>query len=337
MPEISTVSQKTQIGVETTPGTPVAATKILTASQIAPGQQASTTPYRASGFKVNNVVVRGKEWTEAGISGPLTYTEPVYFLNSLMKAVTTPAVPTNTPTATVGKRWVFNSSPNSEDTIKTLTVEQGSTTRGKRFGYGIVTSWGFTANRDSVTQTGSLMGQLLEDPFTMTTLASAAEIPLIPVLPDHINLYIASTAAGLDAASVLNRGFEFTVGIGNKVAPVWPLRRANTSWAAPVETPIEYTASITMEADTEGMALLTNFRANTKVFIRLQAQGAQIEAGTPGVYELFQFDFCGFISEPGGYGDQDGVVSKTWGLTGSSDSTWGKMYECIIHNTMAAL
>lgn len=334
--EVGTVFEKTQIGVEVTSGTSVAATKILTASQITPGIKISTQAYRPSGYKSNTLIVKGKEWTEASLAGPLTYTEIIYWLASIFSAPAAAVNPANTPTATAFQ-WDFNITDSAPDIVKTYTIEQGSSARSKKFSYGALTSWGFTANRDSVQMTGSLLGQLMTDNVAMTSLTSAAEISLIPVLPQHVNLYIASTQAGLAAAVPLSRGFEYTFSLGSRQNPVWALDRSKSSYSGIIETPIDIKSSLMLEADSEGMALLTNMRANSTVFVRFEAIGAVIDTGTPGHSYTVRMDTAGQISDPGAYADKDGVLAMTWGMTGVHDTTWGKTASVMVKNLLATL
>lgn len=330
MVDIATVNNRTQIGVESTKGTAVAATKILTATQIVPAIQVTTNPFRPSGYKYNTLVIKGKEWSESGMTGVLTYTEPVYILSSLIgdAVITTPGG------GTLSRNWQFIPVSAGADTQNTFTVEYGSTTRGKRFPYGLVTGFGFTATREEVSTTGTLLGQRVEDPFTLTTLTSADEIALIPVQPDQINLYIADTMAGLAGAGAMTRGFQFEFSLTGRNNPIWPLNRTYTSYAGDVEVAPDLSAVITMESDAVGMGLLTKLRASATQYVRFEAVGAIIEGAIP---YSFTLDFAGKVSEPGSYEDNDGVEQIAWTLTGVHDSTAGEAFEINIVNTLTAL
>lgn len=330
MVDIATVYNKTQIGVEVTKGTSVAATKILTATQITPGVQVTTNPFRPSGYKYNTLVVKGKEWTEAGISGVLTYTEPVYLLSSVVGTgvITTPGG------GTLSRQWVFSPVSSGPDTQKTYTVEYGSSVRGRKFTYGLVTAFGFTANRDEIPITGTMIGQRFQDNVPLTSLTSAAEVALLPVNPDHVNIYIADTAAGLAGASALTRGFQFEFNISGKNNPIWTLNRANTSFVGDVELAPDLSAVLTMGVNDASMAMLDKMRSSSTQFIRFEAVGDIIEAA---ITRKFQIDFAGKISEPGTFEDNDGVEQIAWGLTGVHDSTWGKAFEITLVNTLTAL
>ncbi|GIV51034.1 MAG: hypothetical protein KatS3mg038_1555 [Candidatus Kapaibacterium sp.] len=61
----ATINQVTQLGVETTPGTAVAANRRLTGLQIGLERAGEhTQAYRPTGGKFSTIVVEGKEWAE---------------------------------------------------------------------------------------------------------------------------------------------------------------------------------------------------------------------------------------------------------------------------------
>lgn len=93
MPERATVYEVSQIGPETTPGTPVAATKRLLCTEINPDPNFNMRPYKPMGWKFNTGSSRGKDHTNVQFQGDLCFTDIVYLLSALLKVgvVTTPA------------------------------------------------------------------------------------------------------------------------------------------------------------------------------------------------------------------------------------------------------
>ena len=127
MTERSTIFEGIQIGVETTPGTLVAASKKLLAMTVEVGVKPEVDVYRPTGSKFATVTALAKEWVEGSISGPLSYTDIVYPLSSIIS--------TATPTgAGASKTWTFSSNPDGPDMNKTFTIEGGSSGRAHRFG-----------------------------------------------------------------------------------------------------------------------------------------------------------------------------------------------------------
>ena len=93
MPERATVYEASQIGVEVTPGTPVAATKRLLCTEINPDPNMNMRNYRPMGFKFNTGQARGKEHTNISYQGDLCFNDLAYILSALLKqaAISTPA------------------------------------------------------------------------------------------------------------------------------------------------------------------------------------------------------------------------------------------------------
>lgn len=164
MPERSSISQVVQIGVESTPGTAVAASKRLSSLGIEMSPNIETQQFRPSGSKYNTLSILGKEWMEGSLSGNAVYDEIIYPLSSCLTAatVTTPGGGTNS------RLWTFKPSVTTEDNPKTFTVEQGSSFRGQRFAYGIVNELGLSINRDAIEVSGNVLGQAIQEPVNLT-------------------------------------------------------------------------------------------------------------------------------------------------------------------------
>lgn len=169
MPDRATVFELTQIGVETTPGTTVAATKKLLGTSIDPSIRSETTTHRPKGSRFTTVAIQNKEWVEATITQDVAvYTDTSYLLAGLL----------GNPSISVvsGSVYLHEWDPISfaPYTPKTFTVENGSYVRAMEFGYGLVTGLNMTFGRDGVSLGGSMIGQLLSDGSSLT--AGTAEV-----------------------------------------------------------------------------------------------------------------------------------------------------------------
>jgi len=323
MADRASIFQTVQIGLETTSGTSVAANKKLQSMAIEPGPRAEIKSYRAMGSKFPSLAALGKEWTEASVGGGLTYTEIIYPLSSVLKAVT--------PTGTTAKTWTFSPATSAADTVKTFTVEQGSSERAHKFTYGLFTSLGMKFSRDGSDLSGDMMGSALTDGITLTS--SPTSIALTPVLPTQVSVYLADTAAGLDGATALTRAISAEWNISDRFGPVWVLN-GSTTWAAFVETEPKLEVKLMVEADAEGMGLLTTMRSGATKFVRIEAIGAVI-AGAD-TYQLTVDTACK-VTDVDPFSDEDGVFAIGWTMTGFHDSTWGKATEVVVVNEIAAL
>lgn len=330
MPEAVAITRAFQIGVETTPGTSVAANRALRSIAIEPGAQTKTQLLRNAGGKFPVAAALGKDWTEADFSGYLTYTEIVYLLSSLLKAVTPVQI---TPPSGLAYRWTFAPAQSTPDTVKTYTVESGTSAQAQKFTYGLVSKLTLSIDRDKAALKGSFLGRELVDGITLTPSPSVIE--LVPVVPGAVSIYLDNTLAGIGTTKlqrVLSAEFE----IGERFSPVWSLDAARASFAAHVEKELNATLKLTLAADAAGMAPLAALRAGDKRYIRLLATGPNIETGND---YLFQIDMAALVSDVGDFSDEDGVWAIEWTFTATYDADWsgGRALEVKVVNTLSGL
>lgn len=327
MAERSSLNQVVQIGVETVPGTAVAANKRLQSIGIEPSVSVDMDTFRPSGQKYAAITTLGKEWTEAPISGRASYTELVYLLSSVVNTavITTPAG------GTTSREWVFTSSSTADDTPKTFTIEHGSGVRADKFAYGLITELGMTFNRDAIEVSGSLLGRAITDNIVMT--ASPTVIDLVPIIPTEVTVYLDDTAAGLGTTK-LTRAISADFNLGSRFGPVWVLDAANPSFVTHIETEPDLTCNLLVQADAQGMGLLNNLRNGTSKFMRIEAIGAEIETG---IDYQFTLDMAVKVADSGGFEDADGVYAIEFNFVGVHDGTWGKAFQVTVVNELTAL
>lgn len=323
MPERSALTQGVQIGVETTPGTNVAANKKLNSIGIGPAVNVDMQRFRSMGNKYATIITPGKEWVEADIEGVGSYSELMYMLACLIKD---PGAPVQQG-ATTAYKTIYVSATSAEDTIKSLTVEQGGAVRAHKFNYGIVTELELDLSRDGVEVSGTMLGQRLSDGIALT--GSPTTIEEKPILPTDIDVYLDPTSGALGTTKLL-RVLGATITLGDRFAPVWTLNSANNSFAAHVETEPSAQIAITVEADSAGMALLTQMRGGTTQFMRIKATSPDM-AGTAFPYSL-TWDAAVKVSDVGDFDDNDGVYAIEWTLDMVHDGTWTKAFEVALVN-----
>jgi hypothetical protein len=329
MAERASIFQTVQIGVQALAGVGVAADKKLQSLNIEPAINIETSKFRAMGNKFPALVIPQKEMVQAKLSGVQTYTELIYPLASVLSY----AAPVQQG-ATVAYKWTFSPQTAVADTVKLFTVEQGSAERAHKFIDGLVTGLELSFSRDGCEISGGdMIGAALQDNIVMTAAPTA--IALVPVIPTQIDVFLADTQAGLDAASALLRVISAAWKISGRFGPVFPLATAmGTGYAAIVETEPTLECTFKMEADAEGMGLLNTLRAGVSKFLRILGTGAEIEA--PYNYEL-QIDTAVKVSEVSEFSDEDGLFAIEWTFTGVHDATWGKATQIDIINTIQAL
>jgi hypothetical protein len=329
VPEVASIFSGVQIGAETTAGTAVSASKLLNYMSLEPGIALEMNRFRPMGQVVASAVTPGKDSTEWSVSGAGSYSELIYPFCSLLTN-TTP-----TTVETTARRWVFTPLGRSEDTVKTYTIESGSSTRAQKATYGLFTGMEVTFNRtDGVTLSGSAFGQQIQDNITLTTTPTSVEEAIM--LPTHLNVYVDSTSASFGSTKML-RDFNAVFRCNDRFNAVWPINSANASYVSHVPAEPAVQMELTMSADTQGMAPLVNARAGSTVYIRLSAVSTVL-AGSTQFYDMF-IDMAGKVSNIEAFDDNDGNKVLTYTFDAIYDANWstGKYLEIRLTNKTAAL
>lgn len=336
MAERSTIAQRVQVGVETTPGTAVAASKNLLALSIELAVGSDSHMFKPRGAKYNTIIYNGKEWADADVSGDATYSELQYLFASL---VGTPTVAQlmDSATPTAAYKWTFVSNTFGADSFKTYTVEQGDGTYAHRSANFVITGATIEFSRDEVTIDGEGYGAAIETGITLT--ASPTSIDTVPVQPTQLSVYLDTSAANLGNTKQLRvLSGEWT--LEDRFAALFVVDAAKPSYVAHVEQEPNFEFKLKVEADTQGMAYLTAFRASATQFMRLEGIGPKIYTGatTPAdVYHRLTVDSAGKISEIDKFDDEDGVYAVEFTWTGVHDATWGKAMQIELVNKATAL
>lgn len=328
MSERTSITQVVQVGVESTPGTAVAANRKLPSLQLGTSIEGDFVKTQAAGLKFPSIFSPGKEWTSAKVNAQPTYDELVYLLSSLVAY----AAPVQ-QSSTTAYLWTHTPDSDAEDTIKTFTIEQGSGVRAHKFAHGIVTELTLSGDRSKVDLSGSFLGQRLTDGITLTSTPTIVE--QVPILPKEFDVYV-DAASGDLGDTKLERLLSWELAIKNRFSPLWVVDSAQSSFVTVVETAVSATLKLTVAADSAGMAFLTPMRAGATRFLRLKATGGQ-NAGTAIPYSM-TFDMAGQISAaPGEIKDTDGVYALDFTFEAVHDAGWGKALTFEVINQLTGL
>lgn len=345
MPERSSVAQVSQIGVEATPGTAVAATKRLGSMSFDPTLQTEVETFRPAGVKFTTVLAPNREWADVSVDGAPTYEEVVY---PLAGALGTPTVSEvmDGATATGAYEWVFTPSSTVADAPKTFTLERGDSVQAERFAHVLLAAFGLEITRAGVSMSGSGFAKRVETGVTPTP---GLDLPtdLTPIMPGQFSVYLADTQAALssggssDPTKRLTRLISAAPSVEDRYNPAWFVNSAEDSFATFTENAdgVGGTTGIRVEADAAGMAWLDKLRAGTTHFLRLEAEGPVLyNAGVmPNLKALFQWDMAFKVEGSDTFGDEDGIYAIGWTLRPVHDETWGKAMSVKVRNTVAAL
>lgn len=327
MAERASVFQQVQLGLETTPGTAVAASKLLQSMDIVPTAQVGVDIYRPQGIKYPTVAIPGQDMVAGRVTGKPTYTELIYPFSGLFGAATITG-----PNADGAYTWVFNPASAAPDAFKTFTVQRGSSVAAEQWAFGLFAGFGMTFNRQTADLTGAMIAQAITTGVTMTATPTA--IPLIPISPKDISVFADPTSGALGTTKVtrvLNGNFAFGA---QKYQPLWVVDQAQTSFVSVVEDAPAATFSILVEADTQGMGFLANVRAGDTRFVRIEATGPLIAGASN--YKL-TIDMAAKFGTPREFTNSNGVYAIEYPLNVVSDGGWGKALLVTLINMQATL
>jgi hypothetical protein len=327
MPEPATVAQVIQIGPEVTPGTGVAAGKVprYLSFDLDPAPEFSR--FRAMGQKYATAIVMSKNATTFGLGGQGSYSELAYvFCSNLINV--TPAL-----SDTTAQTWTFTPSISAEDTVKTYTIESGSTTRAGKAVYGIIPDVEITFARDGVEIGGAGFAQNFQDNVAMT--GSPTFIEDAPEMPKHINFY-ANDTFGAIGTTKQTRCMRAIYRCTGRFGQVWPLNSANASYAAHVE--LEPTAQIEAQFayDSQGGAFYTAALAAATKYVRIECL-SDVLAGAATVFYKLWIDMPCKVVSWGGLDDVDGLRCVNVTLEAINDATAGFAQKVVLVNKVAAL
>jgi hypothetical protein len=328
MTERAEVFEGLQIGAEAlnAKGVAVAANRLLQSIGIDFGPELTSSRFRPRGKKFDTLVVPGRRWTAGSIDGRPTYDEIVYLLCSLLGNVT----PTTPAGATNAREWLFTVNPNSADNFRTFTVEGGSDARAARFAHGVVTGLSMDISSEEITLSGDIIGKKYQDGITRT--ASPTEIPLIPIEPNDVSIFVDALFANI-GTTLMERIFAATWGLGDKYEAIWPINAANQgTFPTVVEMAPDATLGLTFAQDAQGMAFLNAFEDGATRYVRIQSIGPEIEAGHN--YE-FRADFP-VKAESVDPGTEGGLITSAWALRMVQDPNIAGL-KVLVRNTRTAL
>ncbi len=327
MAERAIKHQTVQIGPEAEAGTADSADILVQTFNITPGIKHDVKLFTPTGQKFATLAMPGKEWTESKIDGEQDYNELTYLLSSLL-VLDTPAQ----QGATAAYKWEIAPAHNQPDTIETFTVQRGDSNDAEEFTYGTVTNLTLTYTRDECSLSGSMIGQEIDLAGTMDAAPTALDI--VPVLPKDVCVYVGDTFAGI-SATPLKRVIKAELAITGRHKPNWALLCTENSFVSTIEGDSKVQLKLLMQADAEGVALMTNMRAGSAMFVRVQATSDALAAtGYP--YSLTH-EMAGFVTNVSEFRDEDGVYALEWTLDAKYDPTWTHAFMTTLVNKVSAL
>ena len=333
MADLAAVYFLGQLGKETTPGTGVAANKLMQSFGLGRMQgQGAGTMFRPQGSKLNTIVVPpGMRFVNIPFDGVMTYNEMEYINNSVFNAVS------STNDGTNGKKWTHTLTKGAADTKQTYTFENGNATHAQKATFVQATSLQLEMSKAMNKMTGNFVGQQIQDDITIT--GSPTEIDPVIIAPQSFDVFTAATQAGLPGltgGTAYARPFKVTLNVDNIVTPLFRMASADASFIAMMETPPTITLKVTTDADDAGMAFLANLTAGSTVFWQVRSIGAVIAGAIPSAYS-FLLTFAGKVPQHYNPTEDMGSALAEWTFENVYDATWTKSIEVVTISTLASL
>lgn len=160
-------------------------------------------------------------------------------------------------------------------------------------------------------------------------------VDLVPIIPTQVSVYMDDDFGDLGTTK-LTRAINAEFSLGNRFAGVWVLDADNPSFVNHIESEPDLTLSLTLQADSQGMALLDTLRNGDTKFLRIEAIGVPDGIETGYEYE-FRLDLAGKVSDTGGFSDADGVYAVEFTFVGVADGGWGKAFQFQLQTSLTAL
>lgn len=321
------VNRQIQVGVESTPGTPVACNKLLPSMSLSPNPEIDNKAYRAQGYKVagTNKIIHFDGGGTLG--GPLNYTEIIYILNTLITGViTTPAGGTNS------RKHKFSPTATGTDAFKTLTIQEGDSTAATQMAYGAFVDFGLTANDGGADVTGTFVGWA---PTVTTLTGSPTAIAQMPAGPREIDVYIDPTFGAIGTTKISD-ALSFNMSLGGKQVKKHVLNTTYQAFKELVEAVPSLAAGFVTEHNLQSRNIYTSVTAasNPVYYIRLKSTGPIIEAAIP---YSFQLDLAAQIIDMD-TNDVESIWGSEYKLNPVYDSAFGnKMFDIEVVNALTAL
>lgn len=271
----ASVNQQVQVGVETVSGTPVPASKLLTAFTWTMGLKPTTKQFRGMGRQYPSASALLTEMSAGKFSGPGDFAQIAYPLASLWGAAT--IAPVAGALAVNTWKWTPPLIGSYAAAAKTLTMQVGDAVDAEQYAYVAATGISYTINRkQEVTISGDVMAQTFTEGATLT--AAPTEVEQAPMVGAQVNVYLDATSAGIGATQITTEVLKLEYKASDYYDGYWPLNRANASFTSLIDKEKKHEVTLTLQADTTGIAPKAAYLENgARCYIRVQATGGLIE------------------------------------------------------------
>lgn len=330
MPIRGTDQEANQIGCETTPGTLVPGSLRLQATKLMIDAVTPTNLVLPAGANVPVDVTSEKEHSEFSIDGTLSFYDIIYLLAGYCNL---PYVVANSGAATAYD-WRFRPKTFGVDAVQTFSIEQGSNAGAQKAAFALIQSLDIKIDDKTAKVTGKgICNALLSTAVVLT--ASPTLIPDAPVSADSVNLYVATSVAGLATGQVV-KSDELNLTLPERWLGHYGLTSSNKSYNDYVMKATPYVGQIIVPQDSVADGYLASLRNKDLLYARFECLGANIPGTTVPhrIAMTFPFKF-----KAAKRGDKNSVYAGTYDMQLVHDPAFmgvGCALDILVTNGLAA-
>jgi hypothetical protein len=330
MPDRYSVQEICEVGIESVIGTPVPSEYKLSGLVIDIDTALELDRIAPSGNLFDTIAAPRQEHATGSLSGFPLYTElPLVFSNVFGAATIT------TPTgATLAKQWAWAPSSSVPWVPLTWTIRRGMAgNTAELASYGLLSGVNMSFSRTATPEIGGTLFAKALDYAAAVGATGLTALDVVPILPTQVCVYLDPTAAAIGTTK-LTRDFLASFEISDLFGPFWPLDCQNPSFGGHAPLKPGAMATLQLGNDTQGRALVTNMRAGTSVYCRIEATGPIIETT---VAHRLRIDMALKVVEAPTRGDSDGLSTLEWGFGIFDDPSFGGAIKVQVITNLATL
>lgn len=320
----ATALETVQLKEETTHGTLVGAdTRLSNLKMDIAGNGDDRENYMGSGLLYPGDSTDSIEGSAGTYELPIEFNGTTYVANSVFAKVS--------PSGTTAKTRLWEPALGAADVYSSYSVEKGQTGAVEKFPWVVFNSMNFTIRKKGQRPvlTGDVMGQEVIPATALTAIATT--VASRPVPATAFNVYYGASWAGLESSpTLLTTGWEVEFNYGPRYGPGYFIGNAEPSFDSIGIIVPDNAVNLTLPKDASGsdfagLLTLAKKRAGSMVYLRLKAEGNQLEPGPPVVKELWQLDLALQVKNLPARTDIDVFTGLKWPLNLFLDSASQKV------------
>lgn len=270
---VAYIDQRIQVGQESAAGTAVPANRRLQSTALEFVDEIDTVQFNPTGHRLDAISLINKAWSGIKGSGPLSYTESLFLIESWLGTVAPSTVGVN------GRRRIYDLPLTGAVTPKSFTSQFGDDTYANQAAYCFLTSFGAKYSREKGAELDGVEGYGLRTLTGGTTFTPTPTVlPLSPVVGDDLNFYIDTTGAGLGGTQITEEVLDVSWNVKDLQKLFWAADRAQASWKKPISNEAgKYTCKLSLGESAAVRAVDAWLMLGRTYFLRISNKGDYVD------------------------------------------------------------